>query len=194
MLFKKGGKSRVLYTVGAPVLHKAAAPVAVIDDQIRTLAAEMIDATRYFNGIGLAAPQYGESLRMVVLDVPSGDESGSAGETLLLPKMPLVLINPEIVMSSSDCTEREEGCLSLPGLYAPVCRPARVVLRTQLLDGDFVEVECGGLLGRCIQHELDHLDGKVFTDRLTPEITRQVRGDLERLIRIGQSKNFRRNK
>ena len=97
-------------------------------------------------------------------------------------------------MSSRESACREEGCLSVPGVYAPVCRPERVVLRAQLLDGEFVEIECGGLLGRCIQHELDHLDGKLFTDRLTPEVSRSVRGDLERLTRIGQTRNFRRNK
>ena len=194
MMFKKNGNSRIVYTVGAPVLREIAAPVAVVDDQIRQLAADMIDAMGYFNGIGLAAPQYGKSLRLVVIDVPQESNTGSPGEVLLLPQMPLVLVNPEIVMSSEKCSSREEGCLSVPGLYAPVCRPDRVVLRTQIMDGDFIEIECGGLLGRCIQHELDHLDGKLFTDRVEPETARQIRGDLDRLTRIGQSRNFRRNK
>lgn len=176
------------------MLRKIAAPVAVVDDNIRKLASDMIDAVGYFNGIGLAAPQYGESLRLVVIDVPQESNTGSPGEMLLLPKMPLVLVNPEIVMSSEKSACREEGCLSVPGLYAPVCRPERVVLRTQIMDGDFIEIECGGLLGRCIQHELDHLDGKLFTDRVEPDTARQIRGDLERLTRIGQSRNFRRNK
>ena len=193
MIFKKNG-NRIVYTVGAPVLRKIAAPVAVVDDNIRKLASDMIDAMGYFNGIGLAAPQYGESLRLVVIDVPQESNTGSPGEALLLPKMPLVLVNPEIVMSSEKSSSREEGCLSVPGLYAPVCRPERVVLRTQIMDGDFIEIECGGLLGRCIQHELDHLDGKLFTDRVEPDTARQIRGDLERLTRIGQSRNFRRNK
>ncbi|MBE6362842.1 MAG: peptide deformylase [Lentisphaerae bacterium] len=193
MIFKKNG-NRIVYTVGAPVLRKIAAPVAVVDDNIRKLASDMIDAMGYFNGIGLAAPQYGESLRLVVIDVPQESNTGSPGEALLLPKMPLVLVNPEIVMSSEKSASREEGCLSVPGLYAPVCRPERVVLRTQIMDGDFIEIECGGLLGRCIQHELDHLDGKLFTDRVEPDTARQIRGDLDRLTRIGQSRNFRRNK
>ena len=194
MFFKKSGNSRIVYTIGAPVLREIAAPVAVIDDSVRQLASEMIGAMHYFNGIGLAAPQYGKSLRLVVIDVPRDSDSGSPGEALLLPKMPLVLVNPEIVMSSDNCASREEGCLSVPGLYAPVCRPERVVLRTQIMDGEFVEIECGGLLGRCIQHELDHLDGKLFTDRVTPEDARKIRGDLDRLTKIGQSRNFRRNK
>lgn len=192
MIFKKKGKSYTVCTIGAPVLREIAAPVAVVDDSVRQLANEMLGAMRFFNGIGLAAPQYGKSLRLVVIDVPSGNETGSPGEALLLPKMPLTLINPEIVFSSSECDEKDEGCLSVPGLYAPVCRPSRVVLRSQILDGDFIEIECGGLLGRCIQHELDHLDGKLFTDRLSPQVTRAVRGDIDRLKRIGQSQNFRR--
>lgn len=194
MIFQKKDKARVVYTIGAPVLREIAAPVGVVDDQLRALACEMLEAMRYFNGIGLAAPQYGKSLRLVVIDVPMDSNTGSPGEALLLPKMPLVLVNPQIVMSSDKCATREEGCLSVPGLYAPVCRPERVVLRTQILDGDFVEVECGGLLGRCIQHELDHLDGKIFTDRVEPDTARKIRGDLDRLTRIGQSRNFRRNK
>lgn len=194
MIFKKNGKAYTVCTVGAPVLREIAAPVAVIDDGIRQLADEMIGAMHYFNGIGLAAPQYGKSLRLVVIDVPDSNQTGSPGEQLLLPKMPLTLVNPEIVFSSGECDEKDEGCLSVPGLYAPVCRPKHVVLRTQLLDGEIIEIECGGLLARCIQHELDHLDGKLFTDRLTPQVAREVRGDLERLMRIGQTKNFRRNK
>lgn len=194
MIFKKNGKSHIVYTVGAPVLREKAAPVALVDEGVRQLAADMIEAMYFFNGIGLAAPQYGHSLRLVVIDVPEDSNTGSPGEMLLLPKMPLTLINPEIIMSSGDEVCREEGCLSVPGLYAPVCRPSKVVLRTQTIDGEFIEIECGGLLGRCVQHELDHLDGKIFTDRLTPEVAGKVRGDLDRLVRIGQTKNFRRNK
>ena len=192
-----GSKERyVVRTLGDSVLRAKAAVVPAVTPEIRALAERMIRAMRVFDGIGLAAPQIGESLRLVVIEIPQDamEKDPTPGEALLYPRMPLVLINPEIVCSSSDCDEKEEGCLSVPGLYAPVCRPSRVVLRSQILDGDFVEIECGGLLARCIQHELDHLDGKIFTDRLTPQVTREVRGDLERLVRIGQTKNFRRNK
>ena len=95
-------------------------------------------------------------------------------------------------MRSSQVNEREEGCLSVPDIYAPVVRPDTVVFRAQTLDGEFIEYECGGLLGRCIQHELDHLDGILFTDRLAPEAERRIRGDLNRLKSIGQSCNYRR--
>ncbi|MBR2344602.1 MAG: peptide deformylase [Lentisphaeria bacterium] len=192
MLFKNNKKSYVVYTAGAAVLKEIAKPVAVVSDEIRNIAAEMLVAMRIFNGIGLAAPQYGYSLRMVVFDVPSESNTGTPGEIALLPRMPMTVINPEIIAYSSSKTEREEGCLSVPEIYAPVIRPERVVFRAQTLAGEFIEYECGGLLGRCIQHELDHLDGKLFTDRLTADAARQIRGDLERLKRIGQSSNYRR--
>ena len=173
-----------------------AEPVLNVDDEIRRIAGEMIEATVVFNGIGLAAPQYGVSKRMVVLDVPldSMSELPTPGEELLLPRMPLVLINPEIISTSSSKSTRDEGCLSVPDIYAPVERPEKVVLRSMTLDGEMIEVECGGLLGRCIQHELDHLEGKCFTDRLSPEAAREVAGEIKRLIRYGEKKSFMRTK
>ena len=162
MLFKKGKQSYTVYTAGAPVLREKAAPVAAIDDRIKGIAAEMYEAMRVFNGIGLAAPQYGESLRLVVFDVPQDSNTGTPGEMLLLPQMPLTVVNPEIVAYSEETSEYDEGCLSVPDIYAPVIRPATVVFRAQTLDGEFLEFECGGLLGRCIQHELDHVAGIVI--------------------------------
>jgi len=182
----------VVYTAGAAVLKKTAEPVVAVNDEIRQYAADMLQAIRVFDGIGLAAPQYGLSLRMVVFDVPGNNRSGTPGEEYLLPRMPLTVINPEIIARSSEVDEREEGCLSVPGIYAPVVRPSRVIFRAQTLEGEFFELECGGLLGRCIQHELDHLDGMLFTDRLSPEVERRIRGDLKRLESAGQSRNYRR--
>ena len=192
MLFKKGKQSYTVYTAGAPVLREKAVPVTAIDDRIRNLAAEMYEAMRVFNGIGLAAPQYGESLRMVVFDVPQDSNTGTPGEMLLLPQMPLTVVNPEIVAYSEETSEYDEGCLSVPDIYAPVIRPVRVVFRAQKLDGEFVEVECGGLLGRCLQHETDHLDGILFTDRLAPAAAGKIEGQLKRLIEYGKSHDFRR--
>jgi peptide deformylase len=195
MLFNS--KKRItLRTLGDEVLAKVAEPVLNVDDEIRQLAREMIEATVVFNGIGLAAPQYGVSKRMVVLDVPmdSMSEIPTPGEEQLLPRMPLVLINPDIVSSSNSRSTRDEGCLSVPDIYAPVERPEKVVLRSMTLDGDMIEAECGGLLGRCIQHELDHLEGKCFTDRLSPEAAREVAGEIKRLIRYGEKKSFMRTK
>ena len=140
MIFKKNSNSHVVYTVGAPVLRKNAAPVSVVDEKIHQLAADMIEAMHRFNGIGLAAPQYGESLRLVVIDVPGDDNTGSPGEALLLPQMPLTLINPEIVTASEARDTRDEGCLSVPGLYAPVCRAC--MPRSAARNGWFCAVSC----------------------------------------------------
>lgn len=195
MLFNS--KRRItLRTLGDKILASVAEPVLNVDDEIRRIAGEMMEATVVFNGIGLAAPQYGVSKRMVVLDVPldSMSELPTPGEELLLPRMPLVLINPEIISTSSSKSTRDEGCLSVPDIYAPVERPEKVVLRSMTLDGEMIEVECGGLLGRCIQHELDHLEGKCFTDRLSPEAAREVAGEIKRLIRYGEKKSFMRTK
>ncbi|MBR7131581.1 MAG: peptide deformylase [Lentisphaeria bacterium] len=192
MLFKNKKESFVVYTAGAAVLKEIAKPVPVVTAEIRQLASEMIKTMRVFNGIGLAAPQYGHSLRLVVFDVPREGSTGTPGEEYLLPKMPMAVINPEIVMRSSETDEKDEGCLSVPDIYAPVVRPSRVLFRAQTIDGEFFELECGGLLGRCIQHELDHLDGFLFTDRLTPQAERAIRGDLNRLKSAGQSCNYRR--
>ena len=178
------------------MLREKAKPVAAVTPEIRQLAASMIESMQAFEGIGLAAPQAGESLRLVVFDVPleSMGDTPSTGERLLLPKMPLAVVNPEIVASSENLTSHDEGCLSLPDLFAPVVRPASVVFRAQTLDGEWIECECGGLLGRCIQHELDHLDGTLFIDRLTPEAARTVERELKQLIRFGERHHFHRVK
>lgn len=195
-MFFKNKKRYVVHTVGDPVLREKAKPVAAVTPEIRQLAASMIESMQAFEGIGLAAPQAGESLRLVVFDVPleSMGDTPSTGERLLLPKMPLAVVNPEIVASSENLTSHDEGCLSLPDLFAPVVRPASVVFRAQTLDGEWIECECGGLLGRCIQHELDHLDGTLFIDRLTPETARTVERELKQLIRFGERHHFHRVK
>ncbi len=195
-MFFKNKKRYVVHTVGDPVLREKAKPVAAVTPEIRQLAASMIESMQAFEGIGLAAPQAGESLRLVVFDVPleSMGDTPSTGERLLLPKMPLAVVNPEIVASSEDLSSHDEGCLSLPDLFAPVVRPASVVFRAQTLDGEWIECECGGLLGRCIQHELDHLDGTLFIDRLTPEAARTVERELKQLIRFGERHHFHRVK
>ena len=103
-----------------------------------------------------------------------------------------IINNPEITAVSGDVAERDEGCLSVPEIYAPVVRPARVAFRAQLLSGIPIEGECGGLLGRCLQHEIDHLDGYLFTDRLSPEAARRIEGQFKRLVEFGKSHDFRR--
>ncbi len=195
-MFFKNKKRYVVQTLGAPVLGQVAKPIAVVTEDVRQLAESMIGAMRAFDGIGLAAPQIGESLRLVVFDVPpeSISEQPTEGERQLLPKMPLAVVNPEIVSSSDTLAEQEEGCLSVPEIYAPVVRPERVIFRAMTLDGELIECECGGLLGRCVQHELDHLDGMLFVDRLAPQAARTVERELKSLVRFGEKHNFHRIK
>lgn len=181
-------------TWGAPVLRATAQAIPAITDEVRLLAEDMTRAMRAYDGIGIAAPQVGVSKRLVVFDVPPPPEDAelSPGEAALLPLMPLAVVNPEIIAGSSELSEYDEGCLSVPGIFVNVVRPARVVLRATLLDGSVIEYECGGLLGRCVQHELDHLDGVLFPDRVSPEDLEQVREQLDELERAGAKRDFRR--
>ncbi len=140
-----------------PRLRAKARPVGPADaDTVRDLAPRMLDAMYKAPGIGLAAPQVGEMLRMFVVDLQKEEKPD-----------PLVLVNPEIVALSEELAMREEGCLSLPGQYAEVTRPARVRLRYQDLTGARREVVAEGLLSTCLQHEVDHLDGVLFVDHLS---------------------------
>ena len=181
-------------TVGDKVLRRKAEAVPAVTAEIRALAETMNRAMQKFDGIGIAAPQVGVSLRVVVFDVPFPEDKRdlSPGEAALLPLMPLAVVNPEIVSASSTVCEQEEGCLSVPKIFATVVRPERVVFRAMLLDGMTIEYECGGLLGRCIQHELDHLEGMLFTDRVSPAEAQKIAHELEQLEEYGRQHDFRR--
>jgi len=126
---------------------------ALIRDLVPRMFATMYQAP----GIGLAAPQVGVDLRLAVVDLMPGEKPA-----------PLVLINPEILAVSEETATREEGCLSLPGQYADVTRPARVKLRYVDPEGAGHEIEAEGLFAACLQHEVDHLDGVLFVDHLSP--------------------------
>jgi peptide deformylase len=139
-----------------PVLKTRAAPVARVDERVRQLAADMFETMYKAPGIGLAAPQVGVSERVVVLDVADGEE-----------RRPMVLVNPEILWRSGERTTAEEGCLSLPGHFADVTRPLAVKVRHLTEQGEERLLEAEGLLARCVQHELDHLDGVLFVDHLS---------------------------
>lgn len=142
-----------------PRLRKKARAITAADaDQVRALAPRLLAAMYAAPGIGLAAPQIGQDLRLVVMDLAREGE----------PRQPMVLVNPEIVAASRETALREEGCLSLPGQYADVERPARVKARWETLAGDRQEIEAEGLLAVCLQHEVDHLNGVLFTDHLSP--------------------------
>lgn len=161
---------------GHPALRAKSKPVAEITDEVKNLASELVRSLRGSEvpGVGLAAPQIGINVRMIAIDTAPHDGRPqrpdlSAGELLLEPQMPLVMINPEIVSQGEEMETATEGCLSLPGVNGKVTRPRTVVLRTQLLSGETVTVECAGLLARCLQHEIDHLDGRLFYDRISPD-------------------------
>ena len=195
MLFRNK-KRYVVHTMGDPVLREVARPVGAVTPELRQLADRMIEVVQAFEGVGLAAPQVGESIRMVAFNLPmeSMSDLPSAGEEKLLPKMPFVVINPGSISVSPDTETRDEGCLSLPDVWAPVERPARVFFRAVTIDGELIECECGGLLGRCIQHELDHLDGKLFVDRVEPIELAKVERELRQMQRYGEKHHFHRIK
>ncbi len=140
-----------------PKLRLVSTPVERIDGPLRKFADDMLDTMYDAPGIGLAAIQVGEPIRMLVLDLAKEGE----------PKAPQVFINPEIVESSEDRSVYEEGCLSIPDYYAEVERPAKV--RVKFLDeqGKAREVQADGLLATCLQHEIDHLNGVLFIDHIS---------------------------
>ena len=140
--------------LGDPVLRQETKPVGAITDELRKLVDDMFETMHAAKGIGLAAPQVGRLERVAVVDVEGG-------------KQPLVFINPEIVSSSSDTAKAEEGCLSIPDVFGDVERPASIVVRALDRDGTLFEVTASELLARCIQHENDHLHGKLFIDYLS---------------------------
>ena len=141
----------------APILRVKTRLVAPGDgDQVRALAPQMLATMYAAPGIGLAAPQVGVGLRLAVVDLMADEKPA-----------PMYLVNPEIVAISEQWATREEGCLSLPGQYADVSRPARVKVRYRDLEGAAHEIEAEGLLAACLQHEIDHLDGVLFVDHLS---------------------------
>ena len=137
-----------------PRLHNKSAAVTQVDARIRQLAADMAETMYAAPGIGLAAPQVDQHLRLIVIDV-SEDKSQLQ-----------VFINPELLEKSGEC-EGEEGCLSVPGIYETVTRASHVTVRALGLDGQPFELEADDLLAVCIQHEMDHLEGKVFVEYLS---------------------------
>ena len=131
-----------------PALRRKAKPVTAIDEKVLTLASEMMKTMYAADGIGLAAPQVGESVRLVVYDIGDG---------------PVTMINP-VITKTAGTLKCEERCLSLPGKYAYIERPDYVEVKYVDRAGRPCSVDGDGLLGRCLQHEIDHLDGKLYTD------------------------------
>tara|TARA_B110000977_G_C11045751_1_gene480450 strand:+ start:1424 stop:1921 length:498 start_codon:yes stop_codon:yes gene_type:complete len=151
-----------------PRLRIKAAPVKVVDDKIRRLIDDMFETMADANGIGLAASQVDVHQRVIVMDLAE-DSPG-----------PRVFINPEIEVIEPEMTPYEEGCLSVPGFYEPVDRPTHVIIRALDRDGNAFEEEAHGLLAVCIQHEIDHLEGKLFVDYLSPLKRQRIRTKLKK--------------
>lgn len=143
-----------ILTVPNPILTTKAEPIKQINREILGLVPEMIKACRKANGIGLAAPQVGKSIRLCIVNL---EHLGLA---------PFALINPKITKKSWKKVELEEGCLSIPGVYGIVRRPKKIRVKAQNSHGQEDEFETDGLLARVIQHEIDHLDGILFTSKI----------------------------
>jgi peptide deformylase len=138
--------------LGDPILREETKAVDQITDDLRTLVASMFETMYVAKGIGLAAPQVGRTERVAVVDVDGAK---------------FTIINPEIVSSGSKIGKSEEGCLSIPDVYGDVERPLSVKVRALDIDGKEFEIEADDLLGRCLQHEIDHLHGKLFLDYMS---------------------------
>jgi peptide deformylase len=138
-------------------LKKTSARVARVDDALRTLMDDMLETMYAAPGIGLAAIQVGEPVRVIAMDLSRGED----------PKSPRFFVNPEVVWASEELFTYEEGCLSVPEIYDEVERPAKVRVRYLDYDGKAIEEEAEGLYAVCIQHEIDHLNGVLFIDHLS---------------------------
>jgi peptide deformylase len=170
---------------GAPILRAKGKRIEKIDERIRELAQNMIETMHAASGVGLAAPQVGESLQLTVLDVSQVEDRLSTMELngkSVDPQraMPLVLINPQIDLGGETETATE-GCLSFPEITGEIERARSITVRAQNLDGEAVEIEATGFLARAIQHEVDHLNGILFIDRMSAAAKTSLSSKLKRL-------------
>jgi len=152
---------REIVLMGDPVLRTEAAEVTVFDKKLRGLVRDMFETMYHADGIGLAAPQIGQSTRVIVVDLPHREEDG-------LEPAKVALVNPVVTWSSDDTEKQSEGCLSIPGLEETVQRPAEVRIAGRDPNGNEIVIEADELFGRALQHEIDHLDGILFLDRVSP--------------------------
>ncbi|NJM36950.1 MAG: peptide deformylase [Akkermansiaceae bacterium] len=177
---------REIVQYGHPVLRQRCREVDVVDEKVLELVADMLDTMIDANGVGLAAPQVGEDIRLAVVDVSHDPECISYlrvnGKSVDLQSiMPLVFINPEL-----ECGQAKEfgmeGCLSIRGIRAEVRRPEEIKATLPQLDGSLLIVETDGLLARALQHEIDHLNGVLFVDRLPAVAKVSMKNRLKRLF------------
>ena len=164
---------RDIIIIPDPVLREVCQPITAVDDSIRALADDMLETMYAAPGIGLAASQIGILKRLFVLDVAKEDS----------PKEPMVFINPEITWKSDELSVYQEGCLSIPDQYAEVTRPADVRVEWLDLDGNLQERDMDGLWATCVQHEIDHLEGKLFIDYLKPLKRQMITRKMQKMKR-----------
>lgn len=171
-------------TYGNPALREKAEPIEAVTDEIKQLVSDMLETMHAEDGLGLAAEQIGKALALCVIEIPEESDMDDDGVRLNpdLP-MPWVLLNPEIITASDDTFSREEGCLSFPGIYAPVTRSWEVTVRFMNLDGETQELTVSSLAARAVQHELDHLNAVLFVDRVMPVKKITLSSKLKRLSR-----------
>lgn len=154
-----------------PRLRTIAQPVEEVTDEIRQLATDMFETMYDAPGIGLAATQVDQHIQLIVMDLSEEKDQ------------PLVFINPKVTPLTEEVQPYEEGCLSVPQIYDKVERPSRVKIEALNLDGEKIEIEADGLLAVCIQHEMDHLNGKLFVDYLSPLKRQRAREKVEKVVR-----------
>ena len=170
---------------GDPILRAKGRRITAVDEHLRALAADMIETMHEANGVGLAAQQIGEALQLTVVDVGGAEDQESTlkingAEVDAKTAMPLVLLNPELSLSRETVVGLE-GCLSFPEITADITRAATIVARAETLDGETVELEATGLLARALQHEVDHLQGVLFIDRMSAVTKVALRSRLKRM-------------
>lgn len=171
---------------GESILHEDGKVVSSFGAELTELANQMLKAMDQAEGIGLAAQQIGQAIRFCVIDVPEHPEypmtcilDGKPLSPSLL--MPMALANPEVLPLLSNEYYYEEGCLSFPEIRGEVARPERISVKYQDLDGNAHQLECDGLLARCIQHEVDHLNGVLFIDRMEKKTFAEIKKEVKEL-------------
>lgn len=175
-----------------PVLRRKAADVPAVDDLVRAVAARMIQVMQKEDGVGLAAPQVGVPWRIFVADVPATDGRSTTSDPPTATNGPVVYINPRLTRFTGAPEPDEEGCLSLPDIRGDVLRPPQATLTALGLDGVPFTASAGGLLARCWQHEIDHLDGVLIIDRMTQMSRLRNRSRVRDLERAGKKPAPRR--
>ncbi len=162
---------RQIVKYGDPVLREVSETIDTVNSEIKDLVSDLIDTLKGASGLGLAAVQIGVLLRLFIIDMTAIDPTATLK----------VYINPEILETSEEEIELEEGCLSFPGIYQKVTRPVRVKVRATDVDGNVFEEELDEMPARAVLHEYDHLEGKLFIDHLTPLAKTMLKGQLKKL-------------